>query len=184
MNGQGLALYRFHPMVLFYWTVAFAVWEWLFVAVSLKMFPDVGTFQEYYRKLPSWVPISGDYLYSTLIFLSAQWVFAWMTPFVASVPTLAAVPSLVLFAFLFIALQWVYDLLWATLVLALPAETSRYIHFFQRYIRQVGFSAAIGDSLYLLAWLAVAWLLLTYVPISVALYLLIAALFFWLVFRY
>jgi hypothetical protein len=179
-----LSLTRFHPMVLFYWTVAFAIWEWFIFTVSPSILYKSKPYQEYYRKLPSWVPVFGDYLYSTLIFLTTQWVFAWMAPFVASVPTLSAVPPLVLFAFLFVGLQWVYDILWATIVLRLPATTSRYIDFFQRYIRQTGFAAAIGDSVYLLAWLAVAWLLIRYVPLMGAIYILVAALFLWLVIGY
>lgn len=178
MIPSQLPLYRFHPMILVYWTVAFAIWEWLFVAISPRIFTNIPTYQEYYRKMPSWVPVSGDYLYSTLIFLTAQWVFPWVAP---KTPT---VPPLVLFALIFVGLQWVYDLLWATLVLWLPSDTSRYIAFFQRYIRQAGFNAAIGDSIYILAWLAIAWLLLRYVPLSVALYILLAALFLWLVVRY
>jgi hypothetical protein len=168
-----LPIYTFHPQVLLYWLVAFAIWEWVFVSVSLR-FSTSKTFQEYYTKLPSWVPITGDFLYSTLIFLTAQWVFPFTRLWIPSLPPLAV------FLFTFVGVQWVYDLTYGFIVSRLPSHTSRYVDFFQRYMKEFGFSAAIGDTLYGLVWLGLTWLLLRYVPLSVALYILMAALFLWI----
>jgi hypothetical protein len=171
-------IYRFHPTVLFYWLVAFSVWEWLFNVSIMKVSESTSTIGEYYTKLPSWVVVSGDFLYSTLIFLAAQWVF----PFVQGwLPTL---PPLAVFAVTFVAMQWIFDLTYGFTVSQLPSTTSRYVDFFQRYIKEFGFMTVIGDSFYLLVWLAITWLLLTYIPLSVALFILIAAVFLWLVVKY
>jgi hypothetical protein len=171
-------IYQFHPIVLFYWLVAFSIWEWVFVVGSLRV-ASSKTYIEYYTKLPSWVPITGDFLYSTLIFLTAQWVFPWVSGlFGASIPPLAA------FVLTFIGTQWVYDLTYGFIVSRLPSTTSKYVDFFQRYMKEFGFLAAIGDTLYGLAWIALTWFLLRYVPLSVAIYLLIAAIFLWIVVKY
>jgi len=173
-----MEIYQFHPTVLFYWLVAFAIWEWLFVSVSLRV-SKAATFQEYYTKLPSWVPITGDFLYSTLIFLAAQWVF----PLIRGVfPD--TIPSLAVFIIGFIAVQWTFDLTYGFIVSKLPSTTSRYVDFFQRYIKEFGFVAAIGDTLYGLVWIAITWTLLKYVPMSVALFILITALFMWIVIKW
>lgn len=173
-----MEIYQFHPTVLFYWLVAFAIWEWVFVSVTLK-FAKTPTYQEYYTKLPSWVPVTGDFLYSTLIFLAAQWVF----PVVRALFPVT-VPSLAVFVIGFVGVQWVFDLTYGLIVSRLPSTTSRYVDFFQRYIKEFGFLAAIGDTVYGLFWIALTWLLIKYVPLSVAVFILIAAAFLWMVVKW
>ena len=53
-----MELYTFSPQVLFYWLVAFSVYEWLSVSVILAFSRNrLTTPEEYYRKLPSWVAV-------------------------------------------------------------------------------------------------------------------------------
>lgn len=175
-----LPIYTFHPQVLFYWLVAFAIWEWIFVVGGLR-FATSKTFREYYTQLPAWVPITGDFLYSTLIFLTAQ----WLTPMVlAALPATFHLSPLVVFVGTFVLVQWVYDLSYAFIVSRLPSTTSRYVDYFQRYMKEFGFFAALGDTLYGLVWLAFTWILLRYVPIGAAIFILIASLFLWMVVRF
>jgi len=87
------------------------------------------------------------------------------------------------FALLFVITQWAYDLAFATIILRLPKLT-RYVDYFQRYIGEVGFGAAFSDSAYLLGWLLVTWLLIKYVPLQMATYILVAMLFVWIMWAY
>jgi len=169
-----IEVYNFSIQTLYYWLVAFSLWEAVFVVIFPKINKGKSIF-EYYRKLPSWIPISGDFLYSTLIFIAAQGIFGYINPINYKLP---------IFAFIFVALQWIFDLTYSSIILRLPSTTSQYINFFQRYIKEVGFGAAIGDSIYLLIWLFVTWLLLKYVPINIATFILIFMLFIWLVIGY
>lgn len=122
--------------------------------------------------------IGGDFLYSTLIFLTALALFALVQ---RRAPGRFA--GLGWFTLLFVATQWAYDLAFATIVLRLPKLT-RYVDYFQRYIGEVGFGAAFSDSAYLLGWLLVTWLLVKYVPMQTATYILVAMLFVWIMWAY
>ena len=173
-----MEIYQFQPIVLFYWLVAFAIWEWLFVSVSLK-FSKSATYQEYYTKLPSWVPVTGDFLYSTLIFLAAQWVFPLIRPLFP-----LGFSPLAIFVIGFVAVQWTFDLTYGLIVSNLPSTTSRYVDFFQRYMKEFGFLAAVGDTIYGLFWIALTWLLIKYVPLSVAVFILISAVFLWMLVKW
>jgi len=174
---SSVAVTAFSPQLIYYWIVAFSVWEAVSIYAILKVFHHE-TVQEYYRKIPSWVTIGGDFLYSTLIFLTALALFALVQ---RRAPGRFA--GLGWFALLFVATQWAYDLAFATIVLRLPKLT-RYVDYFQRYIGEVGFGAAFSDSAYLLGWLLVTWLLVKYVPLHLATYILVAMLFVWIMWAY
>lgn len=169
-----IEIYNFSIQTLYYWLVAFSIWEAFFIILFPRIYKGKSVF-EYYRKLPSWIPISGDFLYSTLILIVAQFIFKYINPINYKIP---------IFVFILIVMQWIFDLIYSTIILNLPSTTSKYINFFQRYIKEVGFGAVISDSIYLLIWLLITWLLLKYVPINIATFILIFILFIWLVIGY
>lgn len=171
------AVTAFSPTLLYYWIAAFSVWEALSIYFILNVFPHA-TVQEYYRRIPSWVTIGGDFLYSTLIFLTALALYARVR---RRAPERFAHPAW--FVALFVATQWVYDLTFAAIVLRLPKLT-RYVDYFQRYIGEVGFGAAFSDSVYLVGWLLVTWLLLKYASLPLATFVLVFMLFVWIVWAY
>jgi len=142
--------------------------------LSLKI--DLRHLVEYYKSLPSWVAVSGDFIYTTAILLTAQLVFKWIEPFVS-------VSAYKLPAFLGVAVltQWVYDLLFAQFVLTMPSGFSKYVSYFQRYIKEVTFGAAVSDSIWMLGWLLLTVLCMKYVSLPVALLILSLSLFAWLV---
>lgn len=174
-------LYTFSPQVLFYWLVAFSVYEWLSVSVILAFSRNrLTTPEEYYRKLPSWVAVSGDFIYTTAIFLTAQLLFKWIGPMAVRY----AVPKVVAFILLAVAVQWIYDLTFAQTVLSLPSSFSKYVSYFQRYIKEVTFGAAISDSIWMVGWLLVTLFMMKYVPLHIATLILVLSLFSWLVVKW
>jgi len=176
-----MELYTFSPEALFYWLVAFSVYEWFSIAVILAFSKNrLSTPEEYYRKLPSWVAVSGDFIYTTAIFLTAQFLFKWVGP----IAVRYAVPKLFAFILLAVAVQWVYDLTFAQTVLSLPSSFSKYVSYFQRYIKEVTFGAAISDSIWMVGWLLVTLFMMKYVPFHIATLILVLSLFSWLVVKW
>lgn len=165
----------FSLTTLFYWTVAFTIVEALTI-LSFYRFAKAKTTAEYYRDLPKWVSVGGDYVYSTLIFLAALWVFSY----VRTNPMFSATPW---FFVVFIATQWVFDLTYATIIQAMSAHT-KYIDYFQRYIKEIGFFAALGDTIYGIIWLLILWFMLKYVPFNLALFILFFMIFIWIIWAY
>ena len=176
-----MEIYTFSPQVLFYWLVAFSVYEWISISAILTFSKNrLVTPEEYYRKLPSWVAVSGDFIYTTSILLTAQLLFKWIEPIVVRY----AVPKLVAFIVLAVVVQWIFDLTFAQTVLALPSNFSKYVSYFQRYIKEVTLGAAISDSIWMVGWLLVTILMMKFVPLHIATLILVLSLFIWLVVKW
>ena len=174
-------LTTFSPETLFYWLVAFSVYEWMSIYVILAFSRNrLTTPEEYYRKLPSWVAVSGDFIYTTAIFLTAQLLFKWVSP----IATRYGVNKLVAFILLAVVVQWVYDLTFAQIVLGLPSGFSKYVSYFQRYIKEVTIGAAISDSIWMVGWLLVTLVMIKYVPLHIATLISVLSLFIWLVVKW
>ena len=116
------------------------------------------TVGEYYdpTRMPVPVVFFGDYIYSTFILLIAQQVIGRVLGSAASWLGALAV---------FLGVQWVSDFMFYLGVTALPRGTSRYVDFFQRYTKEVGVGALVGDSLYGIVWLALSQALMSGVPV-------------------
>jgi hypothetical protein len=155
MNTGSGSIFQFSGPGLLAWTAVYALWEPIsyFLIRALSSARTVG---EYYdpARMPVSVVFFGDFIYSTFILLMAQQVIA-RTVGVGS--WLAALG-------VFLGVQWVSDFLFYLFVTALPRGTSRYVDFFQRYTREVGVKALVGDSLYGIVWLAGSQVALTGVP--------------------
>lgn len=115
---------------------------------------------EYYHRIPLMVVVLGDLTYSTLIFLTAIAMYARM--YGTAIPS--EYVSIARFAAIFVGIQWTFDLTWAAVVAGLRSRgiTNAYLDFFDRYMREIGIWAAIGDTLYGLMWLAMTYALLKY----------------------
>jgi len=173
-----MEIYRFSLETLLYWTVAFSIYEWIGIYIIRSFSKNkFKTPVEYYRDLPSWVAVSGDYIYTTVIFLTAQIVFKWVDPFVAEY-------KLIAFLGVAVAVQWIYDLLFAQFVLAMPSGFSKYVSYFQRYIKEVTFGAAIADSIWVTSWILVTVLCMKYISIPFAFLILFISLFAWLAIKW
>lgn len=171
----------FSPQTLFYWLVAFSVYEWMSIYVILAFSRNrLTTPEEYYRKLPSWVAVSGDFIYTTAILLTAQLLFKWVSPMAVRY----GVNKWVAFILLAVLVQWFYDLTFAQTVLALPSSFSKYVSYFQRYIKEVTFGAAISDSIWMVGWLLVTFFMMKYVPVHIATLILMLSLFMWLMVKW
>lgn len=173
-----MEIYRFSPETLLYWTVAFSIYEWIAIYTILSFSKNrFKTPIEYYRSVPSWVAVSGDFIYTTAILITAQLVFKWVEPFATNY-------KLPAFIGLAVLVQWVYDLLFAQFVLAMPSGFSKYVSYFQRYIKEVTFGAAISDSIWVIGWIVLTVLCMKYVSIPVAFLILSLSLFAWLVVKW
>lgn len=165
------------------WAAAYAVWE----PISYLIFPSIfkaKTTQEYYshKKFSFFTVASGDFLYSTLIFLVAQKV---ISNIFGAATTIANLWEWIKRLLIFIGVQWVSDLSFYGIVKSLPDKlTPRYLDFFKRYGADVGIGAPIGDSLYGIVWLSLTQIMATYIPNWVQLFLITFFLFFTLIVSY
>lgn len=176
-----MEVYYFSPEVLFYWIVAFSVYEWIAISTILALSKNrFITPIEYYTKVPSWVAVGGDFIYTTAILLTAQFLFKWVEPFALQ----SNMSKLVAFILLAIAVQWVFDLVFAQSILALPSGFSQYVAYFQKYIKEVTFGAAISDSIWMVGWLLLTILFIKYIPLHIATLILSMSLFLWLVVKW
>ena len=154
------SIWEFGPKSLIALTAAYAVIE----PISYYLIPAISksaTVKEYYnhKRVPFPIVASGDYLYSVVLFLVAQQVIG--TVFSSIAP--ANIGGWLLRFLTFCGVQWTGDFTWYQIVSRLPRST-KYIDFFQRYMKEVSSWALIGDSLYGLGWFGVAQLIASYVP--------------------
>jgi hypothetical protein len=148
------SVFEFSGPSLLAWTSAYALWEPVsyFLIRALSGARTVG---EYYDpvRMPVGVVFFGDYIYSTFILLVAQQVIGRLVGFGSGSSWFAGLG-------LFLGVQWISDFLFYLFVSELPRGTSRYVDFFQRYTKEVGVGALIGDSLYGIVWLGLSqWIL-------------------------
>ena len=171
-------IWEFSTKSLSSWASAYAIWE----PISYILFPilfKAKTTQEYYnhKKFSFFTVATGDFLYSTLLFLVAQNVIGNL--FGSSVGNLWEWSKRLI---TFIGIQWIGDLSFYAFVKGLPDRlTPKYLDFFKRYGADVGIGAPIGDSLYAIVWLSLTQIMATYVPSWIQLLLIVAFLFLTLI---
>jgi len=176
-----MELYHFSLPTLLYWLVAFSIYEWIAIWIILSFSKNrLTTPIEYYKTLPSWVAVSGDFVYTTAILLTAQLLFRWVEPYAIRF----LVPKLIAFIILAVIIQWIFDIIFAKTVLSLPSNFSKYVSYFQRYIKEVSFGAAISDSIWMIGWLLLTALFIKYVPLHIAVLVLSLSAFTWLVVKW
>jgi hypothetical protein len=172
-------IWNFSGNSLLSWVAAYALWE----PISYIIFPTIfkaTTTQEYYnpRKFSFAIVASGDFLYSTLLFLVAQYVIKNIFG-TASVLSIGDWTKRLI---TFLGIQWIGDLSFYGIVKSLPDKlTPKYLDFFKRYGADVGIGAPIGDSLYGIVWLSLTQMMATYMPTWIQLFLIVAFLFLTLI---
>jgi hypothetical protein len=166
-------LWQFGPQSLLALTAGYSVIE----PISYYLIPAISkssTVKEYYnhKKIPFPIVASGDYLYSVILFIVAQQVIGTIF---GGAKTVTIVDWLIRFL-IFCVVQWVGDFSWYKLITNISPST-KYIDFFQRYTKQVGAGALIGDSLYGLGWFSVSQLIASYVPVWLQVVLVVSFIF-------
>lgn len=141
-------IFEFGWQSLLAWTAAYCILEPISYHV-IPAFSGSKTVAEYYdiRKTPVAMVVFGDYIYSTFLLLVTQGII----PLVLGTSASLSVLTWIMCFAIFVAVQWVGDLSFYTIVSQLP-KTGKYIDFFQRYGKEVGLSAPFGDSVYGLCW--------------------------------
>lgn len=154
------SVFRFSPTSLLAWTAAYAIWEPISYFV-IRAASSAKTVGEYYdpKRIPVPIVFFGDYIYSTFILLIAQQAISATV----GAPTFTSLSTWIHALLVFLGIQWVSDFSFYQLITRVPPVT-RYIDFFQRYTKEVSFSAILGDSAYGVVWLALSQALATYVP--------------------
>jgi hypothetical protein len=127
--------------------------------------------------------VSGDFIYSTAIFLTAQLIFKMLEQS-KTIKMNDNLTKVLVFIGIIIAIQWVYDLSFAFIVMNLPNGFSKYVAFFQRYIKEVNFGAVISDSIWLVGWLLLTMFIIQYVSLPYACLILTLSLFACLVIKF
>ena len=154
-------IWKFSPTSLLAWTSAYAVWEPISYFVIPKIFKAQTTQQYYNHKFFSFPTVaSGDFIYSTMLFLIAQRVIIALFGQASSLNVFDWIKRLLAF----IAVQWAGDLTFWQIISRVPAKGNKYIDFFQRYGKDVGVGAPIGDSLYGIVWFILTQLMASIVP--------------------
>ena len=175
-------IWQFSPQSLMSWMAAYAVWE----PISYKLFPAVfraKTTQEYYnhRNFSFATVATGDFLYSTMLFLVAQFTIG---KYFGS-EQVATVYDWIKRLLIFIGIQWAGDLSFYGIVKSLPDKwTPRYLDFFKRYGADVGIGAPIGDSIYGIIWLSLTQLIATFAAPWIQTFLITTFLFLTLIVSY
>lgn len=151
------SIFQFSGPSLLAWTSAYALWEPISYFL-IRAASSARTVGEYYdpARMPVGVVFFGDYIYSTFILLMAQQVIGRVLSASGSWFTALAV---------FLGVQWLSDFIFYLFVSELPRGTSRYVDFFQRYTKEVGVGALVGDSLYGVVWLTLSQALMSGVPV-------------------
>jgi hypothetical protein len=141
-------IWNFSWTTLLAWTAAYAIWEPISYFVIPKIF-KASTTQEYYThsKFPFSIVAFGDYIYSTFLLLVSQQV---ITSFAGTTAPQSWGSWFARFAG-FVGVQWAGDLTFWQIIQRVPLK-NKYVDFFQRYGKDVGIGAPIGDSLYGLVW--------------------------------
>lgn len=153
-------IWNFSWPTLLAWTAAYALWE----PISYYVFPALfkaSTTQEYYnaKKFPFAIVAFGDYIYSTFLLLVSQQVIT------AAAGSAAPTNWLSWFGRFagFVGVQWAGDLTFWNIIKRVPLK-NKYVDFFQRYGKDVGIGAPIGDSLYGLVWFLTTQMVATHFP--------------------
>lgn len=157
-NSRMTSIFQLSGPGLLAWTAAYSLWEPVSYFL-IRALSGARTVAEYYdpARMPVGVVFFGDYIYSTFILLVAQQVIGW---------ALGAGGSWLAALGVFLGVQWLSDFAFYLFVSELPRGTSRYVDFFQRYTREVGVGALVGDSLYGIVWLGLSqWMLGGGVPV-------------------
>ena len=163
------------------WSAAYAIYEPITYFLIPKIFGRK-TVSEYYnpKKTPVSIVTFGDYIYSTFLLLVAQIV-------ITSLMGAGAPSSLVQWTIrflMFIVIQWIGDLSFYQIISKLPSSTSKYVDFFQRYGKDVGIGAPIGDSLYGVGWFALYQIMASFVSTPIKITLIVLFMFGVLIFSY
>lgn len=175
-----MEIYRFSPHTLFYWLVSFSIFEWIAIFLILSIFKNSKILNDYYTKIPSWVAVSGDFIYTTAILLIAQMIFQWLEP-IFSKYTRYKLP---IFIVIMLITQWISDLIFALFVSTRPIGFSKYTTFFQKYIKKAKFIAVIGDTIWIASWILMTVICMKYIPLHLACLILAISLFMWLVVKW
>ena len=154
-------IWKFSPASLLAWASAYAVWEPISYFLIPKVFKAATTQQYYNPKFFNFPTVAGgDFIYSTMLFLIAQRVI--LSLFGSSGPL--NVTDWIKRLITFIAVQWAGDFSFWQIISHVPAKGNKYIDFFQRYGKDVGIGAPIGDSLYGIVWFTLTQLMASIVP--------------------
>jgi hypothetical protein len=154
-------IFKFGWQSLLAWSAAYCILEPASYYV-IPAFSKSNTVAEYYDrvKTPVAMVVFGDYIYSTFLFLMAQYVIS----VIIGVPGDLTIKLWMLCFGTFVGVQWTGDLLFANIVNQLTT-TGKYIDFFKRYIKEVNVSAPIGDSIYGLFWLMLTQIVAVNAPV-------------------
>lgn len=172
-------IWEFSSKSLMSWAAAYAIWE----PISYKLFPAIfkaSTTQEYYnhRKFSFATVATGDFLYSTMLFLVAQQVINNIWGGAAVLGLSDWMKRLGIF----LGIQWLGDLSFYGIVKSLPDRlTPRYLDFFKRYGADVGIGAPIGDSIYGIIWLSLTQFVATHFTVWIQTFLITTFLFVMLI---
>jgi hypothetical protein len=154
-------IWQFSSTSLLAFTSAYAIWEPISYYLIPQIFKAQTTRQYYDKNFFSFATVAGgDFIYTSMLFLIAQRVIASL--FGASGP--ASALDWIKRLTTFIAVQWVGDLTFWQIISRVPAKGNKYIDFFQRYGKDVGVGAPIGDSLYSIVWFTLTQLTASYAP--------------------
>ena len=179
-----MELYYFSPELLFYWLVAFSVYEWISIYIIL-LFSNkrFNAPVEYYSKFPSIIPVLSDFTYSTAILISGHILFKILENY-KLINDYNKITKLFIFFLIIIAIQSTYDLIFAYFIYKMPIGYSKYIDLFKKYIKEASFGAVFVDTLWLILFLLTTQLFITYLPLPFATFILSMSIFLWIIIKY
>ena len=144
---------------LYNWIVSFVIFESMFNSFAWTQTnyknPSFKTLKRYYHDIPVPVVVFGDFFYSTMIFLNALIVKNMF--FDKEIPITS---SMGLFVSIMIMIQICYDIMYYFFVTYSNLDKRNdYIAFFKEYSEDYSYRAIYSDSIYLILWSIVFYLI-------------------------
>lgn len=174
-------IWSFQPENAFQWIIAFCLFE-IPMALFYWNISKKGDFvRKWYRGdfINIWNVLLQDAVYVIVGIIIAMYLLSLFHQ-QFQVPK-----TLFTFLAVFIAVQIIGDLTFASILLRIPsAYTNKWVQFFKDYIRGSQWYALFGDTLYVIAWTLTYYLLSVYIQPSFSLQVAILCTFFFLASAY
>lgn len=141
-------LFIFRSENLWYWTVAFMIFEYP-LSLFYKAASESAT--EWYSEFPIWQILLGDYTYTTVGLILAQKLYEYVVKYSKIIQPENDIQKIITFLLLFTAVQWTGDFTFSQVIHSITPNTN-FIQFFQKYAKKAGWGGLLGDTSYIWIW--------------------------------
>ena len=154
------SLYAITPTSVLNWLTAFCIFEIPLAFFYLSISKPGDYVIKWYsgKSISIWNVIAQDLLYGFCGVIIAAFLFSYL------VSKKILKSSYLLFIFVLIAIQWLGDLSFASTMINWPKKyDTKWTKFFKGYIKNSGFNALIGDTIWIVSWALAYYFVVHYI---------------------